>query len=391
MTTTTPPSAWSRLVQITRTASESSLTRSTGFLSKSDRTSSPQTHSSTSVQPAKRRRLAESPPPRPTTDSLTPLFPEPNDTRTMPPKQSMSPISRPPISEHDCITACPCRVEDVDCVASQQWDREMGRGSPHVARQSSTSGEIDQETPRQKLRTRRHPSPAHQVSNPAVRLDRFGPTRNAALAPSEKHKPEKVAHSTGIRTEVYQSDSCESSVLEDDHAAKGMSTMSEPLIAAMSLKEGDQNSVNKTPVSKRLSLSSINSDESFQLATPSSSPAARPDMKANEFQVDAAKPHKSAPAAKTKRRLTLYGNSYDRQTSNKKRKTPSKRKDGVQTTLSLAIGSSAGMRECKVCDTVYNPFHPEDVKVHAKRHALVVKEKLRSEEVAGVSESSLVE
>lgn len=90
---------------------------------------------------------------------------------------------------------------------------------------------------------------------------------------------------------------------------------------------------------------------------------------------------------KAKRRLTFHsakynhsggggggGNSSDGPAPpRKKTKTQPKRKNPVQTTLSLAIGGSAGMRECKVCDTVYNPFHPEDVKVHAKRHAGVLK------------------
>lgn len=86
---------------------------------------------------------------------------------------------------------------------------------------------------------------------------------------------------------------------------------------------------------------------------------------------------------KAKRRLTFHsakydpgggGNSSDGQAPPKKKtKIQTKKKHTVQTTLSLAIGSSTGMRECKVCDTVYNPFHPEDVKVHAKRHAGVLK------------------
>ncbi|KAL1855263.1 hypothetical protein Daus18300_011169 [Diaporthe australafricana] len=267
----------------------------------------------------------------------------------------------------------------------------MGPGSPHVDRRSSTSGGTSQDMPRQRPRTLRYPSPTQHVSSPAVRLDRIEPTSNEALTPLGNHTPQNLAHSTGTRTEVYQSDSCEVSSLEDDDPVTGVSTAPEPPIAAIRLKEGDQNSVNKTPVSKRLSSSSISSDESFQLSTPESSPTGKPDTRAAEIQADAAKLHKSALAPKMKRRLTLYGNSYDRQASNKKRKAPPKRRDGVQTTLSLAIGSSAGMRECKLCDTVYNPFHPEDVKVHAKRHAVVLKRERRSEEVAGVSESSLVE
>lgn len=83
---------------------------------------------------------------------------------------------------------------------------------------------------------------------------------------------------------------------------------------------------------------------------------------------------------KAKRRLTLHSDgrsgSGDGQPPSKKTKTKTqpKKRHTVQTTLSLAIGGSAGsMRECKACDTVYNPLHPEDVKVHTKRHAEVLK------------------
>ncbi|KKY38826.1 putative vacuolar er assembly vma12 [Diaporthe ampelina] len=163
------------------------------------------------------------------------------------------------------------------------------------------------------------------------------------------------------------------------------------LVAATGLQEGGQNSVNKTPIAKRHSPSPASTDESIQLANPSSSPTTKPNIRANETQVDASKPHKSAPAPKTKRRLTLHGGSYERQTSHKRRKTQPKRRDGIQTTLSLAVGSSAGMRECKLCDTVYNPFHPEDVKVHAKRHAVAVKRERRTEEISGLTGSSPVD
>lgn len=113
------------------------------------------------------------------------------------------------------------------------------------------------------------------------------------------------------------------------------------------------------------------------LATPSSSPVNEDELTNNttpsvEFK------------RKAKRRLTLHSAKHDHgcDSSNdgqpppkKKMKTQPKKNHTVQTTLSLAIGGSAGMRECKVCDTVYNPFHPEDVKVHAKRHAGVLKSK----------------
>jgi hypothetical protein len=45
----------------------------------------------------------------------------------------------------------------------------------------------------------------------------------------------------------------------------------------------------------------------------------------------------------------------------------------VQTTLN--ISPQAAFSECKVCDTVWNPLYPDDVKYHQKRHAAMVKKK----------------
>lgn len=115
-------------------------------------------------------------------------------------------------------------------------------------------------------------------------------------------------------------------------------------------------------------------DKTAQLATPTSS---QEEPTANNNKED-----ELTPTRKTKRRLTLHaGDGLDGQRAYKKQRRsapPAKKKQAVQTTLSLAIGGSAGMRECKVCDTVYNPFHPEDIKVHAKRHAGVLKKRIAS-------------
>ncbi|KAJ6441081.1 Cwh43p [Purpureocillium lavendulum] len=56
-----------------------------------------------------------------------------------------------------------------------------------------------------------------------------------------------------------------------------------------------------------------------------------------------------------------------------KAKTPS-----VQTTLN--ISAQAAFAECKVCDTVWNPLYPDDVKYHAKRHAAVAKAKRKRDD-----------
>lgn len=399
-TTTTPPSAWSRLVQLTRSASEGSRTKSTGSPRQLSQASSPSSHTPSPERPAKKRRVPESPPPRSAAKHLAPLSPELDGILNMSPRNSRDHMSGSPISSHDCITACPCRVEDVDCVASQQ-QKDKGRpDSRRVGRQQpANAGESDQDATPQRQRTGSFPSPTQRIPSPALRPDGLDTTRNGALPQSgEQPTAEISAYENKAAKEPTSSNTCDFANLKDeDLVGRVVSETEQPstapnlLATATGLQEGDQNSVNKTPISKRQSPSPVSTGESSQLATPSTSPTTKPDNRENDAQVDAAKPHKSAPASKTKRRLTLHGGSYERQPSHKKRKTQTKRKDGVQTTLSLAIGSSAGMRECKLCDTVYNPFHPEDVKVHTKRHAAAVKRERKSEGISGLTENSLGE
>lgn len=280
----------------------------------------------------------------------------------------------------------------MDCVALQQQTDKTRSSSPQVLRRvPATVDDIDQDVTPQKLCSGSRYSPAQRIPSPTARPDGFDTTTNATLAQFEEQSTPETSAKEPASSIPHDSASLE----HEDDAIVGR-IVSEPgqpsmapslLVAATGLQEGDQNSVNKTPIPKRHSSSPESTDESIQLATPSSSPSTKSGTRAKETQAEASKPHKSAPAPKTKRRLTLHGGSYERQTSHKKRKTQPKRKDGVQTTLSLAIGSSAGMRECKLCDTVYNPFHPEDVKVHSKRHAIAVKER-RSDSISGLTGSS---
>ncbi|CAN8105463.1 unnamed protein product [Discula destructiva] len=122
------------------------------------------------------------------------------------------------------------------------------------------------------------------------------------------------------------------------------------------LHEGSQDSLNRSPKS----ATRHSQPEVTQLATPSSSQSST-----TADEIAAVQP----ATRRTKRRLTLH----DSQPAPKKRKRTPPKKTTVQTTLALAVGDSAGMRECKVCDTVYNPFHPEDVRVHKLRHAGAMK------------------
>lgn len=154
-------------------------------------------------------------------------------------------------------------------------------------------------------------------------------------------------------------------------AASASSEMSHNMVS--SLQEDNQDTLNRgsQPTQHPLNSTPSNDDDTTPLTTPGSSQdspsSSNSASETNESQTP-------APAARrTKRRLTLHGDALDSQRAqqHKKRRkeAPPGKRQTVQTTLSLAIGGSAGMRECKVCDTVWNPFHPEDVKVHAKRHA----------------------
>lgn len=57
----------------------------------------------------------------------------------------------------------------------------------------------------------------------------------------------------------------------------------------------------------------------------------------------------------------------------KSKRSKAKPSPTIQTTLN--ISSQAAFSECKVCNTVWNPLHPEDVKFHKKQHAAVLRAK----------------
>ncbi|KAH7143639.1 hypothetical protein EDB81DRAFT_796056 [Dactylonectria macrodidyma] len=50
----------------------------------------------------------------------------------------------------------------------------------------------------------------------------------------------------------------------------------------------------------------------------------------------------------------------------------------VQTTLNISC--QAAFSECKVCNTVWNPLHPDDVKFHKKQHAAMLRAKRKLQE-----------
>ncbi|KAF5676877.1 vacuolar er assembly vma12 [Fusarium denticulatum] len=75
-------------------------------------------------------------------------------------------------------------------------------------------------------------------------------------------------------------------------------------------------------------------------------------------------------------RPTPRENSVNREVSTNESKPGKKGKakiPTVQTTLNLS--TQAAFSECKVCNTVWNPLYPDDVKFHTKQHAAVLRAK----------------
>ncbi|KAG9251000.1 uncharacterized protein F5Z01DRAFT_328626 [Emericellopsis atlantica] len=54
-------------------------------------------------------------------------------------------------------------------------------------------------------------------------------------------------------------------------------------------------------------------------------------------------------------------------------KPPPTRKQKAQVQTTLDLSTKAAFSECRTCDTVWNPLHPEDVKYHNRRHAKVLR------------------
>ncbi|KAI5458642.1 hypothetical protein BGZ63DRAFT_466340 [Mariannaea sp. PMI_226] len=66
------------------------------------------------------------------------------------------------------------------------------------------------------------------------------------------------------------------------------------------------------------------------------------------------------------------------QAAGRTRKTRARASPTVQTTLN--ISSQAAFSECKICNTVWNPLYPDDVKFHKKQHAAVLRKKKKLKE-----------
>lgn len=195
---------------------------------------------------------------------------------------------------------------------------------------------------------------------------------------SEGHVDEAVLPGMAMEDHDEDRDLADTQILlglRAERSGEATSTLRTSRITESALEESSQDRPNRA-AQTGLTSGDSRPNKTTQLAMPTSS------QEEQEPVADDNDEHDLAPTRKTKRRLTLHaGDGLDGQRIHKKQRRkapPVKKKQAVQTTLSLAIGGSAGMRECKVCDTVYNPFHPEDIKVHAKRHAGVLKKRTAS-------------
>lgn len=207
----------------------------------------------------------------------------------------------------------------------------------------------------------------------------------SAARPSASTKQATQIHGDGAPL------SCPNSAPLEIDASTSKSPLQEPSVAEMGPGAARKDSQSKGLQARKPTVTSTS--DITRLDTPSSSqksPGSPHSSSCSSSPSSSSSHGDELPAPtptvefkrKAKRRLTLHGAKYDDGCSSdgplppqKKAKfqATKKKKQTVQTTLSLAIGGSPGMRECKVCDTVYNPFHPEDVKVHAKRHAGALK------------------
>lgn len=115
----------------------------------------------------------------------------------------------------------------------------------------------------------------------------------------------------------------------------------------------------------------------LKIRTPSSLRADYSDNVENVSGRDAAA--KDLSPRKRKRKTLQEGGDQllNRRNNNESAKSGRRQKaipsPTVQTTLN--ISSQAAFAECKLCDIVWNPLYPDDVKYHEKRHKSAVRRK----------------
>ncbi|KAF5567977.1 vacuolar er assembly vma12 [Fusarium napiforme] len=97
------------------------------------------------------------------------------------------------------------------------------------------------------------------------------------------------------------------------------------------------------------------------------------DTQGEDTEAEDSGPKTTRPAA-GESSLNREPNTNDSKSGKRgKVKTPT-----VQTTLNLS--TQAAFSECKVCNTVWNPLYPDDVKFHTKQHAAVLRAKRKEKE-----------
>lgn len=88
-----------------------------------------------------------------------------------------------------------------------------------------------------------------------------------------------------------------------------------------------------------------------------------------------------AEAGDSSSRSAIRESSLNRESSTGDVKAGKKAKakvSTVQTTLNLS--AQAAFSECKICNTVWNPLYPDDVKFHTKQHAAVLRARRKAKE-----------
>lgn len=129
----------------------------------------------------------------------------------------------------------------------------------------------------------------------------------------------------------------------------------------------------KQPTKRKPRLLKIKATTTHEHSDPSSH---EPDVHAPETHRHHSPKSTNATTPHDREETTSSAASSPRRTSPRKAKSKSKSSSpSVQTTLN--ISAQAPFSECKICDTVWNPLYPDDVKYHTKTHKAVLRAQKR--------------
>lgn len=116
----------------------------------------------------------------------------------------------------------------------------------------------------------------------------------------------------------------------------------------------------------------LNTDETEGTEDPSS--PAPEDDRVNQTSREASRVLEGTSASTLNQTATQLPQQLEPGKRGKAKSRSPKSKSSVQTTLSLSM-SDQGFTECKDCHMLYNPYHEKDAKLHARRHAAMLKTK----------------